>query len=87
MKTALQSDAHPFLSVAECRWEKEKSNGDEIPPARAQHIAIATAKYDRIFVFGGHMTPTQRLNDCWWLNVADYSWKRVTGDQAISREN
>lgn len=72
------------LHLKECRWEKEKTTGDEIPPARAQHVALATPKFDRVFIYGGHTTPTQRLNDCWWLKVSDYSWSRVTGDKAVA---
>jgi len=72
------------LHLKECRWEKEKGTGDEMPQARAQHIAIATPKYDRVFVYGGHSTPTQRLNDCWWLKVSDYSWTRVQGDKLVA---
>lgn len=56
-----------------------------MPPARAQHIALATPKFDRVFIYGGHTTPTQRLNDCWWLRVADYTWCRVTGDKAVAQ--
>lgn len=72
------------LHIKECRWEKEKCTGDEMPPGRAQHVALATPKYDRVFVYGGHHSPTQRLNDCWWLRVQDFSWHRVTGDKAVA---
>jgi hypothetical protein len=73
------------LHPKECRWEKEKALGDEQPPARAQHVALATPKFDRIFVYGGHTTPTQRLNDCWWLKVTgDWTWQRVTGDKVVA---
>lgn len=84
-KIAPSGDVYSMkLHLKECRWEKEKCTGDEIPPARAQHIALATPKYDRVFVYGGHHSPTQRLNDCWWLKVSDYSWHRVTGDKAVA---
>lgn len=42
---------------------------------------MATPKFDRVFIFGGHASPTQRLNDCWWLKVSDYTWTRVLGDK------
>jgi dynein heavy chain len=45
---------------------------------------LATAKFDRIFVYGGHASPTQRLNDCWWLKVSDYSWSRCVGDKSVA---
>jgi len=70
------------LYPKETRWEKETSNGEEKPPARAQHIAIATPRNDRLFVFGGHASPTVRLNDTWWLKVSDLTWTRALGDKA-----
>jgi len=73
----------PFAE--ECRWEKEKgNNGEEVPPPRAQHIACATPKSDRIFIYGGHASPTVRLNDTWWLKVSDLSWTRALGDKAVA---
>lgn len=74
------------LYPKECRWEREKGNGEEMPPARAQHIACTTQKGDRIFVFGGHSSPTQRLNDTWWLKVSDLTWSRALGDKPV-KEN
>jgi len=70
------------LYPKETRWEKETSNGEEKPPSRAQHIAIATPRNDRLFVFGGHASSTVRLNDCWWLKVSDLTWTRCLGDKA-----
>ncbi len=35
-----------------------------------------------MLIFGGHAAPTQRLNDCWWLKVSDFTWTRVLGDKA-----
>jgi len=74
------------LSLKECRWEHEKKYvaSEEQPQPRAQHVALATQKYDRVFIFGGHASPTQRLNDCWWLKVSDYSWTRCLGDKTVS---
>jgi hypothetical protein len=54
-----------------------------MPRARAQHVACATQKSDRIFVYGGHATPTVRLNDTWWLKVSDLTWTRALGDKAV----
>jgi len=68
------------INPRDSTWEKQQSSGDETPLPRTQHIALATAKKDRIFVFGGHASPTRRLNDCWWLKVQDMSWSRVKGD-------
>jgi len=44
--------------LEECRWEKEKGQGEDLPPPRAQHVAVATPKFDRVFIFGGHAAPT-----------------------------
>jgi hypothetical protein len=80
---SIKHDLHILtLTLEETRWEKETSNGEEKPPARAQHIALATLKNDRIFVFGGHASPTVRLNDTWWLKVSDLTWTRALGDKA-----
>jgi dynein heavy chain len=35
-------------------------------------------------MFGGHANPTTRLNDCWWLDVKDYTWSRVEGDKDVA---
>jgi len=67
-------------------WSKESNDGEQ-PMARAQHVAVNPSKKDCpekadcVFIFGGHATPTRRLNDCWWLEVkgAECNWKRVTG--------
>jgi hypothetical protein len=39
------------------QWYKENATGDEKPLARTQHLALATPKNDRVFIFGGHHTP------------------------------
>jgi hypothetical protein len=54
-----------------------------LPPARAQHVAIASPKNDYIFIFGGHASPQVRLNDTWLLQVPSYTWKRAEGDLAV----
>lgn len=83
-KIAPTADVYSMkLHLKECRWEKESPKGDELPPARAQHIALVTPKFDRVFIYGGHSSPTQRLNDCWWLQVSDYTWTRVLGDKTV----
>ena len=86
MRSLFKSIKHELdiltTSLEETRWEKETANGEEKPPARAQHIALATLKNDRIFVFGGHASPTVRLNDTWWLKVSDLTWTRALGDKA-----
>lgn len=40
--------------------------------------------FDRIWVFGGHASPTVRLNDTWWLKVSDKSWTRALGDKEVT---
>ena len=57
--------------------------GETMPRPRAQHVACVTPKQDRLFMFGGHANPTTRLNDCWWLDVKDYTWSRVEGDKDV----
>ena len=71
------------ISIDEVRWEKEQPKGETMPRPRAQHVACVTPSKDRIFMFGGHANPTTRLNDCWWLDVKDYTWTRVEGDKDV----
>ena len=51
---------------------------------RSQHAAVRIDDKN-VFVFGGHASPTQRLNDCWILNMQNTNatevyWQRVEGD-------
>jgi len=70
-----------IASSGDCTWEKQSPQGDECPVARTQHIALATPKNDRVFVFGGHHNPKTRLNDCWFLTTKDFEWVRVGGEK------
>ena len=50
-------------------------------------MALLTPKKE-IFVFGGHASPTQRLNDCWILTIPNANnpevvWERITGDRDV----
>ena len=72
-----------FLQSEFCDWDVEKPSGDEIPPARAQHVALATPDNQDVFVFGGHASPTTRLSDTWWLNVQSMQWRRAQGDKSV----
>ena len=36
-----------------------------------------------MFVYGGHFSPSQRLNDTWVLNAKELSWTRAKGDASI----
>jgi len=63
-------------------WSKETPNSDERPLARSQHVAVTTgAKFDRVFVFGGHHDPKSRLNDTWFFNVKEMEWVRVGAEK------
>jgi dynein heavy chain len=65
-------------------WEKQSPGGDEIPPARCQHVAQAIPpQNDKLFVFGGHHTPKVRLNDTWWFDTKNYIWTRAKGDKPV----
>jgi len=52
----------------DCQWERKQPEGDVQPTPRTQHAAVSTPKKE-IFVFGGHASPTVRLNDCWFLKM------------------
>ena len=52
-----------------------------MPVPRTQHIAVATPKNDKVFIFGGHHSPKARLNDTWFLVVKDYEWQRVGNEK------
>jgi len=63
-------------------WEKLEPMGDEIPLPRAQHVAVTIPPgNDRMFIFGGHASPTVRLNDTWFLNTKECIWSRARGDK------
>ena len=64
-----------FLEV--CHFNLEKCSGDT-PPARTNHRACAMPG-DGMFIFGGHFTNTQRLNDAYCLDTKNFVWKRVPG--------
>lgn len=58
-----------------------------MPCPRTQHIAIATPNKE-VFVFGGHASPTVRLNDCWMLKIPNPNnpeviWERIEGDMDV----
>ena len=77
-----------FLTIEDSHWEKKTSDGEEIPVPRTQHAAICTPKKE-VFIFGGHASPTQRLNDCWLLkmpnaNTNDVVWQRIENDHDVS---
>jgi N-acetylneuraminic acid mutarotase len=57
----------------------------EQPVARAQHVAVNPPKSESIFIYGGHASPTRRLNDCWWLDTkgGECKWRRVNGDKDV----
>lgn len=54
-----------------------------MPPPRTQHTALATEN-KKIFVFGGHASPTQRLNDCWYYHTQESQWERISGDKDVA---
>ena len=64
----------------------------DIPRPRTQHAAVAcgtkSEPKSEMFVFGGHASPTLRLNDCWILkapnNALDVTWQRVEGDKDVA---
>ena len=56
----------------QCNWQRLEVSGPE-PHPRSQHVAVAIDA-DRLFVFGGHYTPSVRLNDVWILNVRTGEW-------------
>jgi hypothetical protein len=64
------------LGEFDATWTKEHNHGGDQPLPRTQHIAIATPKKDKIFIFGGHHSPSSRLNDCWYItiNKGEVAW-------------
>ena len=74
-----------MFSSEDCTWERKQAEGEEHPIPRTQHAAIATPKKD-VFIFGGHASPTVRLNDCWFLRVTNNEiiWERVQGDRDVA---
>jgi len=68
------------LGPNDVNWTKETPNSDDNPLARAQHIALTTPKNDKVFVFGGHHSPSARLNDTWYFIVKEMAWMRVGKD-------
>lgn len=72
-------------TTSDCNWSQCDQSGDEIPAARAQHVAVYAPKTNKMFVFGGHHTPQQRLNDTWFLNTqgSNFEWTRAKGDSNV----
>jgi dynein heavy chain len=67
-------------------WEKQNPSGEELPPARSQHVAeVLPPTNDKMFVFGGHSTPTVRLNDTWFFNTKEFVWTRGKGDKKVEQ--
>ncbi len=58
-----------------------------IAPARSQHIALQTPTKDKMFVFGGHTTPQVRLNDAWFFNTSNFSWKKADATEPQTPKN
>ena len=59
-----------------------------MPIPRTQHVAILTPKKE-VFVFGGHSSPTTRLNDCWLMKIPNQNnpevhWERISGDRDVA---
>jgi dynein heavy chain len=67
-------------------WTKEDKFNCETPLARTQHTACAMPK-DRLFLFGGHHTPSQRLNDVWVLQLSNMEWKHPEGQDLGTPRN
>lgn len=82
-KVAPISDVYTLrMTRTDWVWEKQDTQGAEKPGPRAQHVALSVGN-DKMFVFGGHASPTCRLNDSWMLNIKDYTWTRCKGDKTV----
>ena len=71
------------LAPTECTWSKEQATGAEKPLGRAQHVALSIVKKEKIekvWYFGGHHSPSSRLNDTWYFVVKEMGWQRVGAD-------
>ena len=76
---------HNSSSLEVCHFTHEKCSGD-IPPARTNHAACAMPG-DRMFIFGGHFTNTQRLNDAYVLDTKSFAWRLVKGSSTEPQPN
>ncbi len=91
------------LMNKDCNWVKIGPNGanwgDNGPLPRSQHVAVSLSN-DKLWIFGGHYTPSIRLNDIWTLDVRNGTWtcppwqdrsppanKKVAGDGPCPRAN
>jgi dynein heavy chain len=71
------------LAPADCTWSKETAAGTDKPLGRAQHVALSIVKKEKIekvWYFGGHHSPSARLNDTWYFVVKEMGWQRVGPD-------
>jgi dynein heavy chain len=71
------------LAPSECTWSKENATSAEKPLGRAQHVALSIVtneKIEKVWFFGGHHSPSARLNDTWYFVVKEMGWQRVGSD-------
>lgn len=88
-KGKVQPDPNVYvmqLMGEKCTWFKEETQGADKPLARSQHCAQTTPKGDKLFVFGGHHSPTSRLNDTWILHIKEMEWRRIGGKPAMDNQ-
>lgn len=63
-------------------WNKEKPRGD-IPLPRNHHASVEISK-DRMLIFGGYYSSTQRFNDVYILDLPSMTWSQPQGHQAVN---
>ena len=70
------------LSQKDCSWTKvgPQGNGwgENGPLPRSQHVAVPLSN-DKLWIFGGHYTPSIRLNDIWTYDVRNNVWSCPPG--------
>ncbi|OMJ82808.1 hypothetical protein SteCoe_16405 [Stentor coeruleus] len=77
------NDVYTLRQVAsEFMWTKEKPRGDA-PLPRAHHASCDLPK-DRLLIFGGYFSSTQRFNDVFILDLPTMTWSQPPGHHAVN---
>ena len=72
------NDVYTLKQIAsEFTWSKEKPRGDA-PLPRAHHASCDLPK-DRLLIFGGYYSSTQRFNDVYILDLPSMTWSQPPG--------
>ena len=81
-RCSANNDVYSLKQISsEFMWTKEKPKGD-IPLPRTHHASCDLPK-DRLLIFGGYFSSTQRYNDVYILDIPSMTWSQPPGHRSI----